>query len=261
MARIKHDDTLHGSKRKAQKQPNRRSERCKHELFDVALLSGVTHDRQCHENARWFIRKGLALTVTCSDCGAPLPIGKAKGRRLVAFALAEPTADMLEESLDAQAESEEARAAKNTAAPVAALDARGEAYRALNDAMDADDDAAEDVITEQTRHDVAAAAARHAELAEFERQRDAEPDPRDEDEEPGDHIDQLCDLVKEAGGTMRLHGEPVTAKELRGAAVRSLAGRLADAAMVEPDTGPATAPLIRVRSDDHAPVDETGGDA
>jgi len=32
-----------------------------------------------------------------------------------------------------------------------------------------------------------------------------------------DHIDELCELVKSAGGTMRLYGRPVSAVELRGA--------------------------------------------
>ncbi len=44
----------------------------------------------------------------------------------------------------------------------------------------------------------------------------------------GDNIGALCLLVKEAGGTMRLHGVPVSADELRAAATKSAAERIAD---------------------------------
>ncbi|MGE5801589.1 MAG: hypothetical protein ACM358_04990 [Gemmatimonadota bacterium] len=42
-----------------------------------------------------------------------------------------------------------------------------------------------------------------------------------------DMIDQLCALVAEAGGTMRLYGKPVGAEELRRFAMRRVVRRFA----------------------------------
>ena len=44
-------------------------------------------------------------------------------------------------------------------------------------------------------------------------------------------IDDLCALVKEAGGTMRLYGKPVTAIELREHCEKSAAERVRSALM------------------------------
>ena len=41
-----------------------------------------------------------------------------------------------------------------------------------------------------------------------------------------DHIDELCDLVKSAGGTMRLYGREVSPSELRGAMVARVDAKL-----------------------------------
>jgi hypothetical protein len=41
-----------------------------------------------------------------------------------------------------------------------------------------------------------------------------------------DHIDELCALVKAAGGTMRLYGNPVSAEELRGAVTARVDAKL-----------------------------------
>lgn len=67
MTRIKHDDTLGGSKRKAQKQPVRRTRRskpCKHERYEVTRVDGSPLTEEWSPWKR-----------ECSDCGAQLPIG------------------------------------------------------------------------------------------------------------------------------------------------------------------------------------------
>ena len=52
-------------------------------------------------------------------------------------------------------------------------------------------------------------------------------------EAPRDHIQELCDLVKEAGGTVRLHGRPVDAQQLREGVTKSLSERLVESVISE----------------------------
>jgi hypothetical protein len=70
--------------------------------------------------------------------------GSWEARTAWAWDISRPIAEQLAETaaLDAQADREETIAAANTTALVADLDAKGPAYDALNDAFDAEDDAA-----------------------------------------------------------------------------------------------------------------------
>lgn len=148
-----------------------------------------------------------------------------------------PVAGQWEEHLDRATAADLERDDANTATLVADLDAKGPTYDSINDACDmSDDEDAEDgaracaacATTDGCEEHQLFTCGTCRKLTPWS---DGGTDDEDgtggdecsgcwakrqpADDSPGDHVDQLCALVKEAGGTMRLYGNPVDADGIR----------------------------------------------
>jgi hypothetical protein len=72
-----------------------------------------------------------------------------------------------------------------------------------------------------------------------------------------DAVGALCDLVKEAGGVMTLHGKPIDADGLRAAASNSAASRLVDLlAATQDDAPPSADPALQAAAARYLASDE-----